>query len=262
MMQKAMRDYGYVLTDRLGNETKNWTQSLHRENNVKDVNDPWNEQNLTLAGASPQCEYDLGEGKNTEEVPLDNVPFASLANGVRRFPSLQRGDGLDLTRCVEYAKAHHDEPWLFPRDFAELTKKLGGPITVEDKHYDHVAFARWKRNPNLHPLAPEIKDTVVAHSTSGTVASQSTAALKIVSQKSQAKISKPSQGRISAARAAIKARKLAKVLSQPFPPSRVVVDSGGLDDVIDPRLLMGAQAGDGFIAPVAFMYGDRRWWGH
>jgi hypothetical protein len=70
-----------------------------------------------------------------------NVPFKSLAQGVKRFPSVARGDGANLTRCVQYAVSHSREELLFPQDFASLTHRLGATM-IHDEHYDCVSFKR------------------------------------------------------------------------------------------------------------------------
>jgi hypothetical protein len=234
IMQKAMRDYGYAFADEKGNEALRWTNTLHKEHDVKNWYGAWDEQNLSLAGLIPQCLYELGNKDAGDEL-INNVTFASLAHDIKRWPSIELGDGLDLTRCVQYAVAHSDEDLLFPRDFATLTKKLGGPLTVENKHYDHVVFGRWNKKKTPNPPATIIPVAVTQPAVAPqlniaptvTISSQTTVASNRVSRISQAGIIRPRKERVKAARAAIKAKNFAKLqlmTTQPTTDDLVDVD--------------------------------------
>ncbi|KAH7084314.1 hypothetical protein FB567DRAFT_550323 [Paraphoma chrysanthemicola] len=154
-MQKAMRD-GMVLRGQTVSDTelidaddeedkKAWSKKLHEKLDLKNKDGPWDHNNLTLAGCYPQSFY-------RDQTFVAKIPFKSLARGVDRFPSVQRGDGADLTRCVQYAVAHPDLDLSFPDDFAELTQFLGA-TTIGDEHYDGATFRRWQKDGAPNPPA-------------------------------------------------------------------------------------------------------------
>jgi hypothetical protein len=202
IMQKAMRDHGYDLTDANGNTGIKWTNTLHKTTNMRNQDGPWDGTNLTLRGVLPQCAYYLGDYDNENE-PIDNVPFASLATGVQRFPSIELGDGLDLTRCVQYAKAHPQEKWLFPCDFQELTRRLGGAIVVQEQHLDRAAFRRWNNGQTPQPPAPVMSIAPrIAVVMEATVAPQAPVVHHPIAPKPQNRVTKSSQDRVEAARTA------------------------------------------------------------
>jgi hypothetical protein len=140
---RASMQYKYTVVEELhGKEVvkeKMWSVGLHQRFNTKSmweaVNGPWDSKSLSLAGMN----VDVG----ARHVLVNNVPFASLADGVHRFPSIEEGDGLNLTRCVLYAVTHPEEDLKFPRDFAALTDRVGA-APVQPQHYDEATFKRWK----------------------------------------------------------------------------------------------------------------------
>jgi hypothetical protein len=78
--------------------------------------------------------------------------MVALANGVKRFPSTTTGNGLNLSRGVEYAAAHPNEDWQFPRDFQKLTITLR-VIRAEPRHFDSAFFTRF-RGGSPSPAGP------------------------------------------------------------------------------------------------------------
>jgi hypothetical protein len=156
IIRKAMRDHGYDITTtetingQLVPVVKPWTIGQHVQHGMKDWFGPWDEEDLSVAVLRVQCEHDLG--KKSGDL-VDNIPTASLANGVKRFPSLETGDGMDLTRSVEIAVANQDLDLQFPRDFEPLTKLLP-LIRVEPKHFDGAAFERFKKGKVPTPMGP------------------------------------------------------------------------------------------------------------
>lgn len=105
MTSKPMRDDGYSHPDPKSGfdgavmpNTLGWSITLHKEHNTKNENgDIWDHDNLMLTGLEPTL-----NGAD----PVRNVRFDSPAECVRHWPSVQLGDGLNLTMCVRYAKAH------------------------------------------------------------------------------------------------------------------------------------------------------------
>jgi hypothetical protein len=103
----------------------------------------------------------------------DPVEFKDLALHVRRHPF--GSDALDLARCVQYALAHPTKKLLFPDDFENLVKKLGGPAPVTHSHLDKQSFDRRDnyifssplkstpkkavRTPRKHQSTPSIRRT-------------------------------------------------------------------------------------------------------
>jgi hypothetical protein len=140
MFQKTMRDTGYYMYQ-INDKQVEWTIGHHQRVNTKDTYGPWISQNLSLAGMQPDT--------SDSEGLIDNIPFHYLARGVLHFPDVATGDGLILTRCVQYAQAHPNTDLQFPRDFERLTKYLG-TIKVRTHHYDEATFKRWDggRVPN------------------------------------------------------------------------------------------------------------------
>ena len=159
LMETAMRDHGYtfpemkIVKGTLTPVEEEWTQTRHVKYNLKDNYGTWDPEDLSVADFFLQCEYGLG--KRGSGRIIENVSMASLGNGVKNFPSVQTGDGLDLTRCVQYAIAHPQEDLMFPRDFKKLTLSLP-PIALEPKHYDAATFARFKSGNTPTPPGPAI----------------------------------------------------------------------------------------------------------
>jgi hypothetical protein len=150
IMQKSMRDrrlHQYPAMKKVDGETnqvdEQWTSKLHKKFNTKDHYGPWDPNNLECTGYTP----DLG---NENLVP--NVRFNSLAKDVKRYPSIAHGDGLNLTRCVQYAVAHPEEDWMYPRDVTTLTDKLGR-LPVQPHHVDTAVFDRFKNRQTPNPPA-------------------------------------------------------------------------------------------------------------
>lgn len=154
IMQKSMRDwdlYHYPGMKKIDGVLQPvlepWRNTLHKKFNTKDFHGPWDASNLECTGYVPDL-------SRTEDL-VRNIRFDSLAVGVKRHPSIARGDGLNLTSCVQYAVAHPDENWIYPRDFTALTEKLGRR-TVQPHHLDGAVFARFKGGQTPNPPAPLI----------------------------------------------------------------------------------------------------------
>lgn len=156
MMQKPMRAKGIykfagtkTVEDKQVPADLEWTISLHQSYDIKNriVGQVFDPTDLCLTKMTP----DLG----TNGTLVDNIPFASLAVGVKRFPSVMKGDGLNLTRCVQYASVHPEENWMFPGHFKLLIKTLGRQF-VQPYNYDGEVFRRWNNGRTPFPLAPLI----------------------------------------------------------------------------------------------------------
>jgi len=130
---------------------KPWTQTRHIKHNLKDEYGTWDPEELSVADFAVQCEYNLGKKRGGGIV--DNVPMASLGNGVKNFPSVSTGDGLHLTRCVQYAMAHPNLDLMFPRDFKSVTESLP-PVTRGPQHSDAATFARFRNGNTSTPPGP------------------------------------------------------------------------------------------------------------
>ncbi|KAF2821274.1 hypothetical protein CC86DRAFT_411572 [Ophiobolus disseminans] len=127
-----------------------WTNTRHKKHGTKDtLGSPWSHQDLTFAGKSPDL--------HGSETLVGNVRFDSLADGLQRWPSVQRGDGLRLTGCVQYAVAHPEENLMFPCDFKALAEKLI-LNTTRDCHLDGATFKRWGHRKTPSPPGPLIVD--------------------------------------------------------------------------------------------------------
>ncbi|KAF1912950.1 hypothetical protein BDU57DRAFT_581358 [Ampelomyces quisqualis] len=140
---RACGKYSYTVQTPVDGElkavVKGWSVGLHQKFNTKSmwevINGPWDSKKLSLA--------DLNVDVGAHHKLINNVSFASLAVGVHRFPSIEQGDGLNLTRCVLYALTHTEEDFMFPRDFAMLTAHVGA-ARVQPQHYDEATFNRWR----------------------------------------------------------------------------------------------------------------------
>jgi hypothetical protein len=131
---RACRLHIYTTTKNGVTKVKSWTPGLHQSEGTKNFHGTWDHTKLTLTG----FRHDGLSSKNTTA----NVSFKSLAKGVKRFPSVKSGDGLNLTRYVQYAVANPQEKLEFPRDLKLLADRLGRwPIGAE--HYDVATVTRW-----------------------------------------------------------------------------------------------------------------------
>jgi hypothetical protein len=170
VMQKTMRArqiHFYSIMKKVDGEMEQvdelWTSKSHKKFNTKDHYGPWNPNNLECTGYSP----DLG---NQNLVP--NVRFDSLAKDMKRYPSIVRGDGLNLTRCVQYAAAHPGEDLMYPRDFTALTDKLGR-LPVQPQHFDAAVFDRYKNRRTPNPparLIPSSRAAITLRNAAASVA--------------------------------------------------------------------------------------------
>jgi hypothetical protein len=156
IMLNAFRSGGvfmYLIMEKGVPKMKKWTSTHHRQFNTKDHYGVWNHGKLTLAGYKH-------DGRSSNEV-VKNVRFESLAINLKRFPSMEFGDGLNLTRCVQYALEHPEEDLMFPKDFAYLANRLD-VYPIRDKHYDQATFARW-RDTTPYPSHNEILRPLGSH---------------------------------------------------------------------------------------------------
>jgi hypothetical protein len=124
---------------------KDWTVTKHSKGHLS-YDYEWDEEDLTLNGIILNCEVvPTGRSNGTvEDLQVENIPFAELALNVRVHPSYKRGDGFILTRCVQYAAAHPEKEYLFPRDFAHLAQKLDDGRELTADHLDAASITRWK----------------------------------------------------------------------------------------------------------------------
>jgi hypothetical protein len=141
MTQTAMRqnnDYLYPVSKMVDDEEEikqeKWSILHHNKSNTKDHWENWDSRSLAVG----KVHY----GNHNRSVPLESVDFKILGKGVKVFPSLENGDGLDLTRCVQYAMKHKDKTFMFPDDFSKICD-IVGRMTVQEKHRDGPAFKRW-----------------------------------------------------------------------------------------------------------------------
>lgn len=94
------------------------------------------------------------------------IPFYELAQRIKRFPS--GPDALNLTRCVEYARDHPFENWMWPDDFERMVTHVFGVDNPQGQipaawHLDAEAFNRWKGLPmgpgnRMHSAYHKAKD--------------------------------------------------------------------------------------------------------
>lgn len=142
IIEKTMRSHS-------GKKRVRWTMSGHLQGKWS-YDYKTDDDDLTLTGLRAQCEIDPKFSKRGHQLNpvIEGIPFRNLAPGIARYPSIAQGDGLDLTECVKYAAAHPEENLVYPRDFASLTEKLGGPLQVRREHTDKEALLRWKQSRN------------------------------------------------------------------------------------------------------------------
>jgi hypothetical protein len=124
---------------------KDWTITKHMAGRIT-YDYEWDYEDLTLNGILLNCEVDwTGHMNGAREIlPVENIPFADLAREVRIHPSYSSGDGFMLTRCVQYAAAHLEKNFFFPRDFAYLAQNLDDDRELTTEHLDAASITRWK----------------------------------------------------------------------------------------------------------------------
>lgn len=147
-----------------------WSITNHNEG-LYEYDRQWLGGELTLYGTLLNCEkypkYN-GAGK-VKNLPIPEIVFADLADlakNVRTHPSHLRGDGFMLTRCVQYAAAHPEKGYVFPRDYAHLPEELDDGRIVTAAHYDEASIARfeskrlWAANEPMHvEILDEVEDS-------------------------------------------------------------------------------------------------------
>jgi hypothetical protein len=124
---------------------KDWTITKHMAGRIT-YDYEWDYEDLTLNGILLNCEVDwTGHMNGAREIlPVENIPFADLARDVRIHPSYSSGDGFMLTRCVQYAAAHLEKNFFFPRDFTYLAQNLDDDRELTTEHLDAASITRWK----------------------------------------------------------------------------------------------------------------------
>jgi hypothetical protein len=110
---------------------KDWTTGAHHQYHDAERFDP---ASVSVTGFRTPAD---GKGQTT----ASPIPIASLANGVKTFPTSD--DALDLTRAVRYCQDHPDEEWMYPTHYEHLVNYLGGPAPVRPGHYDRAVIARY-----------------------------------------------------------------------------------------------------------------------
>jgi hypothetical protein len=148
VLQNVMRDCG-IYQWQLNGMPVQWSLRNHRRFNPQ--GQQWNLHDLSLTGLHPDL--------NSPSELVDNVPFHHLAIGVRRFPAVSTGDGLNLTRCVLYARDHPNQGLVFPRDFVALTQRLGA-LPVQTRNEDGPTFDRWKNGTLPTAVEPSFPGAV------------------------------------------------------------------------------------------------------
>jgi hypothetical protein len=128
---------------------KDWTVTKHMAGRIT-YDYEWDEEDLTLNGILLNCEVEpTGHVHGARAIlPVESIPFADLARDVHIHPSYLGGDGFMLTRCVQYAAAHPEKKFLFPRDFAHLAQKLDDSRELTAEHLDAASITRWKKKKN------------------------------------------------------------------------------------------------------------------
>jgi hypothetical protein len=156
-LEKTMRDG-------LGGPRK-WTTTRHK-NGEFTYDYVWDAQDLTMNGVLLDCEVEPSRRMNSTKVvlPVEGIPFAHLARNVTVHPSYKRGDGFMLTRCVQYAAAHPEKNYVFPRDFEYLVRKLNDGRELRQHHLDADSIARWQNkkiwDANENPEIETFDDVV------------------------------------------------------------------------------------------------------
>ena len=129
-MYKTMARAGY----------DNWTITKH---------DQWHDQQKdTWDGGK----LDVGDLRTTSDEPAGDVSFSRLAEDVKAMP--EGDDALDLTRMVQYCLQNAEDGWLYPRDYKELLRSIGGPAQVKKENVDGAVLKRWERKKPPPPPPP------------------------------------------------------------------------------------------------------------
>jgi hypothetical protein len=122
------------------------------ERNVEGLEQDFKPASNDLTMSNMRLQYELFPTKrgNTDGA-IDYVPFEALAIDVTHIR--RDDDALDLTRCVIWALHNSGSGLMYPRDFAWITKELGGPETVRPANHDKEVFARWQEANNIRKNA-------------------------------------------------------------------------------------------------------------
>ena len=132
-MYKTMAGAGYI----------GWTITKH---------DQWHDQQK---GTWDDDKLDVGDLRTTSDEPAGDVAFSRLAENVRAMP--EGDDALDLTRMVQYCLQHAEDGWLYPRDYEELLRSIGGPAQVGKENVDSAVLKRWENKKPLLPLPASVQ---------------------------------------------------------------------------------------------------------
>jgi hypothetical protein len=150
-------------TMRRGFPFPDWTFTRHKKDEYT-YDYKWDVEDLTLTGVELECEINpkLDARGVVRKPVIEDIPFADLAAGVNIRPSYARGDGLMLSRCVQYAAANAHKDYRFPRDLAELVAKLDIGRVVRSEHLDAACVLRCKDKlhwaPADHPLIEDFSN--------------------------------------------------------------------------------------------------------
>jgi len=132
-MYKTMAGAGYT----------DWTITKH---------DQWHDQQK---GTWDDGKLDVGDLQTSSDVPAGDVAFSRLAENVRAMP--EGDDALDLTRMVQYCLQHAEDNWLYPRDYEELLRSMGGPAQVGKENVDRAVLKRWENRKPPPPLPASVQ---------------------------------------------------------------------------------------------------------
>lgn len=130
---KTMERAGYI----------GWTITKH---------DQWHDQQK---GTWDDGKLDVGDLRTTSDEPAEDVSFTRLAENVRAMP--EGDDALDLTRMVQYCLQHAEDGWLYPRDYEELLRSIGGPAQIRKENEDRAVLKRWEDKKPPPPLPASVQ---------------------------------------------------------------------------------------------------------
>lgn len=131
------------LTMRNGGHGQNWTINGHTGLMQGQT---WQGGRIDVGNFKVECV--VFPKRNGSSQGIRSIPFKDMIVSIVNMP--QGEDALDLTRCVEYAHAHPEQEWVFPRDYNELLMVVGGPRMVRESNWDWYVFDRWSRVPGYH----------------------------------------------------------------------------------------------------------------